>query len=79
VSRLDITPLVDAIDRLREGLVRHRSEPADEQLRDGLILRFEFTYESCRRMLRRSIRLRTASPEEVDRMAFQDLIRTANQ
>ena len=76
---LDISPLVNAIDRLREGLVRHLGEPADEQLRDGLIQRFEFTYELCHRMLRRYIRQSAASPEEVDRMAFQDLIRTANQ
>jgi nucleotidyltransferase substrate binding protein (TIGR01987 family) len=71
--------LVNAIDRLREGLARHQSEPADEQLRDGLIQRFEFTYELCHRVLRRFIRQSAASPEEVDRMAFQDLIRTANQ
>jgi nucleotidyltransferase substrate binding protein (TIGR01987 family) len=77
--KLDITPLVNAIDRLREGLVRHQSEPADDQLRDGLIQRFEFTYELSHRMLRRFIRQTAASPEEVDRMAFQDLIRTANQ
>jgi nucleotidyltransferase substrate binding protein (TIGR01987 family) len=77
--KLDITPLVNAVDRLREGLARHRSEPTDEQLRDGLIQRFEFTYELCHRVLRRFIRGRAASPEDVDRMAFQDLIRTANQ
>ena len=76
---LDITPLANAIDRLREGLVRHHREPADDQLRDGLIQRFEFTYELCHRLLRRFIRQGAASPEEVDRMAFQDLIRTANQ
>ena len=76
---LDITPLANAIDRLREGLARHQSEPADDQLRDGLIQRFEFTYELSHRTLRRFIRETAASPEEVDRMAFQDLIRTANQ
>ena len=48
-------------------------------MRDGLIQRFEFTYEFSHRLLRRFIRESTASPEEVDRMAFQDLIRTANQ
>ena len=76
---LDITPLVNAIDRLREGLVRHRSEPADDQLRDGLIHRFEFTYELCHRKLRRFVRRTAASPDEVDQLSFQDLIRTANQ
>jgi hypothetical protein len=32
------------VRRLREGLARYRREPTDEQLRDGLIQRFEFTY-----------------------------------
>lgn len=76
---LDLSPLVSATARLREGLARHRAEPADEQLRDGLIQRFEYTYELCHRFLRRFIRQTAASPDEVDRMAFQDLIRTANQ
>ena len=78
-SALDITPLANAVARLQEGLVRHHAEPADEQLRDGLIQRFEFTYELCHRLLRRFIRRNAASPDEVDRMPFQDLIRTANQ
>jgi nucleotidyltransferase substrate binding protein (TIGR01987 family) len=76
---LELTPLMNAIDRLREGLVRHHGEPADDQLRDGLIQRFEFTYELSHRTLRRFLRESAASLEEVDRMAFQDLIRTANQ
>jgi nucleotidyltransferase substrate binding protein (TIGR01987 family) len=79
MTHLDTTSLVSAVSRLREGLSRHQSDPADEQLRDGLIQRFEFTYELCHRTLRRFIRLGAASPEEVDRMPFQDLIRTANQ
>lgn len=76
---LDITALINAIDRLPQGLARHQAEPADEQLRDGLIQRFEFTYELSHRMLRRFIRETAASVEDVDRMAFQDRIRTANQ
>jgi nucleotidyltransferase substrate binding protein (TIGR01987 family) len=76
---LDISSLVNAIARLREGLARHQSEPTDEQLRDGLIQRFEYTYELCHRFIRRFVQRTSASPDEVDRMAFQDLIRTANQ
>lgn len=78
-QKLDLTPLVNATARLREGLERHQREPADEQVRDGLIQRFEYTYELSHRFLRRFIRLTSASPEEIDRMAFQELIRTANQ
>jgi nucleotidyltransferase substrate binding protein (TIGR01987 family) len=76
---LDITPLINATGRLRDRLERHRLDGTDEQLRDGLIQRFEYTYELCQRMLKRFIRKRSASPGQVDRMAFQGLIRTANR
>ena len=50
----------------------------DEQLRDGLIQRFEFTYELSHRMLRRYLRETAASPHEVERLPFADLVRTGN-
>ena len=42
---LDLSPLVNVIDRLREGLTRYQQDTSDTQIRDGLIQRFEFTYE----------------------------------
>lgn len=75
---LDITPLANAAARLREALVRHQSEPQDEQLRDGLIQRFEFTYELSHRTLRRFLQDRAPSSEEVARLSFADLIRAGN-
>ncbi len=76
---LDIRPLVNAVTRLGEGLDRHLKEPNDEQLRDGLIQRFEFTYELSHRMLRRYLRLIAPSPGIYDQMPFQDLIRSGNE
>ena len=76
---LDIKPFVNAIERLREGYERHRREPADEQLRDGLIQRFEFTYELAHKMLRRYLRMVSPSPDLFDQMPFQDLIRSGNE
>ena len=75
---LDTTSLGNAVQRLREGLTRHHREPNDEQLRDGLIQRFEFTYELSHRILRRYLKETAASPDEIERMPFADLIRTAN-
>ena len=75
---LDPTPLVNAVGRLREGLRRHRQDPSDEQLRDGLIQRFELTYELSHRMLKRYLRDSAASLDEFDRLSFADLIRTGN-
>jgi hypothetical protein len=59
---LDLTALVNAVARLREGLERHRQVPQDEQLRDGLIQRFEYTYELSHRMLRRYLRMIAPTP-----------------
>ena len=77
-TKLDTTSLGNAARRLREGLARYERKPADEQLRDGLIQRFEFTYELSHKMLRRYLREAVASPDEIERMPFADLIRTAN-
>ncbi len=78
-AALDLTSLVEVVSRLREGLDRHQTEPLDEQLRDGLIQRFKYTDELCHRFLRRFMQRTAASPDEVDRIPFQDLVRTANQ
>jgi nucleotidyltransferase substrate binding protein (TIGR01987 family) len=74
--KLDATPLGSAVKRLREGFLRHQREPMDEQVRDGLIQRFEFTYELSHRMLRRYLKEISATPDAVERMAFADLVRT---
>lgn len=79
VKSLDLTALVNAVARLREGLERHRQVPQDEQLRDGLIQRFEYTYELCHRMMRRYLRMIAPTPDAYDQMPFQDLIRTGNE
>jgi nucleotidyltransferase substrate binding protein (TIGR01987 family) len=75
---LDITALGNGIQRLREGLARHEREPTDEQLRDGLIQRFEFTYELSHRTLKRFLKESAASPDDIEQMSFADQIRTAN-
>jgi nucleotidyltransferase substrate binding protein (TIGR01987 family) len=76
--KLDTTSLGNAVRRLREGLARYEREPTDEQIRDGLIQRFEFTYELSHKMIRRYLREAAASPDEIERVPFADLIRTAN-
>ncbi len=72
-----LSPLVNAINRLSEGLVRFEQDVTDSQIRDGLIQRFEFTYDLAHKLLRRVMEEAAANPEEVDRMSFPTLIRTA--
>lgn len=78
-TQLDITSFRNAIARLREGLVRFQQNDEDDQLRDGLIQRFEFTYEISHKMLKRFLEATSANPADYDEMTFQDLIRTGNE
>ena len=48
---LDISALHKAITRLQEGLVRYQQDITDTQIRDGLVQRFEFTYEISHKIL----------------------------
>jgi len=76
---IDISPLENAIDRLSEGLDRYSQNTADDQIRDGLIQRFEFTYELSHKMLRRYLEEGAATPEVIEQMPFPELIRTASE
>ena len=62
----------------RKGGARWQREPADEQVRDGLIQRFEFTDELSHKLPRGYLEEAAASPGEINRMPFADLIPTAN-
>jgi nucleotidyltransferase substrate binding protein (TIGR01987 family) len=64
---------------LNEGILRYQKDITDTQIRDGLIQRFEFTYELSHKMLKRFLELTSASPANIDELAFQDLIRTGNE
>ncbi len=77
--KLNLTPLARAIDRLEEGWQRYQQDTSDTQIRDGLIQRFEFTYEISYKTLKRFLEATSANPAEFDAMSFQDLIRTANE
>ncbi len=75
---LDLNPLANAVDRLNEGIARYQTDTSDTQIRDGLIQRFEFTYEISHKMLKRYMEMASATPEQFDGMPFQDLIRSGN-
>lgn len=76
---LDLTPLKNAVARLDEGWLRYQQDITDTQIRDGLVQRFEFTYEISHKILKRYLEQTAASPEQFDQMPFADLIRSANE
>ena len=78
-TKINIDSLANAIDRLREGLNRYHLDISDIQIRDGLVQRFEFTYELTHKTLKRYLELNSANPLEFDQMAFADLIRSGSE
>jgi nucleotidyltransferase substrate binding protein (TIGR01987 family) len=76
---LDLTSLGKALQRLADGLARYRIDTGDTQIRDGLIQRFEFTYEISHKMLKRYLESATANQAAFDTLPFADLIRSGNE
>lgn len=78
-GKLDFSSLRNALARLAEGYQRYQTDVSDIQIRDGLIQRYEFTYEISHKMLKRHLEMTAANPEAIDALPFADLIRTGNE
>lgn len=78
-NHLDLSSLMNALDRLIEGNDRYLKCIEDEQIRDGLIQRYEFTYEISHKILKRYMEMSSANPEIYDAMQFSEMIRSANE
>jgi nucleotidyltransferase substrate binding protein (TIGR01987 family) len=72
---LDLSSLKNALAALERGLARYQSAPADEELRDACIQRFEFTFELSWRMLKRRLEMDLPDAQGVDAMSYRALIR----
>ena len=75
-NELDLTSLTKALASLRRGLARYALAPADEELRDACIQRFEYCFELSWKMLHRRLELDLPNPASLDAMSYRDLIRT---
>ena len=73
--KLDLSPLQKALNSLNRAIVRSQKAPDDEELRDAVIQRFEYTYELSWKMLKRQIEQESPTPSEIDRLSFRDLLR----
>jgi len=78
-EKLNISNFERAIARLEEAIAEYEQDTTKTVVRDGLIQRFEFTYEIAHKTLKRFLEFASPSPEQYDRMSFQDLIRSGNE
>lgn len=78
-EKLNISNFERAIARLEEAIAEYEQNTTKTVVRDGLIQRFEFTYEIAHKTLKRFLEFASPSPEQYDKMIFQDLIRSGNE
>lgn len=74
ITRLDVSPLADALLQLDVGLRQAEDNPLNELLRDGVIQRFEYSHELALKFLRRALEI--VFGDDVDKMAYNDVLRT---
>ncbi len=72
---LDLTNLEKALLSLEKAICRTQKEPNDEELRDSVIQRFEYSYELSWKMLKRRLEIDLPTPSNIDLMGFKELIR----
>lgn len=76
---LDTTSFRNAVAQLARGLDEARAEPGREVVRDGVIQRFEYTYELSHKFLRRFLEESEPAPEDLKSMSFPALIRLGSE
>ena len=75
--KLDLSALEKALASLARALLRSHGVPADEELRDACIQRFEYTFELAWKMLKRRLELDVPSTDAVDTLSYRAMIRLA--
>jgi len=77
MDHISLEPLGKAISQLENGLEEYEKNKTNDLLRDGVIQRFEYTYETSWKILKRFLEAMSPSPDTIDQMGFPTLIRTA--
>jgi nucleotidyltransferase substrate binding protein (TIGR01987 family) len=70
-----LSSLDKAITSLQKAINRSLREPDDEEVRDAVIQRFEYTYELCVKLLKRRLEADASSQAAIDLLSYKDLIR----
>ena len=75
--KLDLTSWKRALASLERAITRSTAAATDEELRDAVIQRFEYSYELSWKMLKRHLEQVVPDPGMVDQWSFKELMREA--
>jgi len=77
--KLDFSALKRALNSLEKAIDRAQKKTSDEELRDAVIQRFEYTYELSWKMLKRQLEKEAPTPSAIDTLSFKELFREAGE
>ena len=74
---LDFSPLFKALSSLEIAVNRSQSAPEDNEVRDAVIQRFDYTFELSFKFLKRVLEQESAHPQQIDQLSYKDILREA--
>lgn len=79
MDKLIVTSLENSIASLQKAQNKLNENPADEFVRDSVIQRFEYTYALAVKYIQKYLEITLPNSDEIDKLTFNELIRTANE
>lgn len=76
---LSLTSLKNAIDSLDKAIQISNIRPNDDLVIDAIIHRFENTYDTAAKFIKRYAKLTSEDPKSIDEITFKGLLRVALQ
>jgi nucleotidyltransferase substrate binding protein (TIGR01987 family) len=74
---LDFTSLEGALASLHRAIQRSQAAPNDLELRDAVILRFEYTFELAAQSLKNQLEQEAIDPSKIEQLSLKELLREA--
>lgn len=67
------------LKRLNVAWAEYNKDKTNDFVRDSVIQRFEYPYAIAVKLIQKYLEITHPNPDEVDKLTFNDLIRTANE
>ncbi len=79
MEKIDLTSFEKVINALIDVICVYEKDKSNDYMRDSMIQRFEYTYSLSSKMIKRYFKESAFEKENLDGMAFNEMVRTANR